>query len=94
MARRAASPASDASGLAPRLRDMTVEQYAELSAECACFPQRADQVLLRYGVSSATERAALDQFWQQRMIADTALCARWLDHVERWRQRLLAGSAR
>lgn len=93
-ASRAAGPlpaAADSDDAAPpelpdHLREMSVEQYAALCAECAVHTNWVTQILARYHVRSAAERASLDAFWRVRMAADAELTQQFRWHYARYEQ--------
>jgi hypothetical protein len=55
---------------------MTLERHASMTVEIALAPEKALEVLARYGVSVEGKRAA-DAYWRGRMASDTSLRDTW-----------------
>src|SRR5262249_45974384 len=71
-------------------RELTIEQYASLSAELSLSPEQAPAILAKYGIPSVEERRALDRAWGVRFAADSELQNRWQALQAHYRQWLLA----
>jgi len=77
------APASGASSAAgglpakgPGRPVLTLEQYASLCAERACYPADAVAIEAKYGIRGAAYRDQLDQSWRQRL-SDASLRQRF-----------------
>ncbi|WP_438034786.1 hypothetical protein [Sorangium sp. So ce204] len=84
------SPSSKAgtSGPAPLAEPIDIilplAQYAALCAELSLFPDAAEEIFRRYGLSSAERRSAVDATWKERLRERPTEYARW---QEMFRQR-------
>ncbi len=56
---------------------LTLEQYASLTATCEVQPETAAQTLTEYGLGSPDDRVALDRLWRSRFVADPSCYARY-----------------
>ncbi len=67
--------------------ELTLEQYASLSAELAIHPENKAEVRARYFVSSDEALSRLDTLWKHRFAGDPSLASRWrqlYDEYHRW----------
>ncbi|MDC0680627.1 hypothetical protein [Sorangium atrum] len=77
------APSSNAgtSGPAPLAEPIDIvlplAQYAALCAELALFPDAAEEIFRRYGLSSAEKRSAVDTAWKERLRERPTEYARW-----------------
>lgn len=79
-------PADDAPSAGPI--ELTLEQYASLSAELAAYPDRQDDTFCRYGLASPDSRAALEASWSARLRESPEMNERWLGLVRHYREWL------
>jgi hypothetical protein len=70
----------------PRL---PMQTYASLCAELGVFPDRAGEILLKYGVRDAEARRALDEDWQARFAAHPDTRATFANQCAEYRAWLL-----
>jgi hypothetical protein len=70
---------------APDFRELTLEQYASLTAEIATTPERAAPTCARYGVPTEQAYRALHALWERRFAEDATLQERWVRLVGEYR---------
>jgi hypothetical protein len=63
---------------------LTLQQYASLCAELAAFPDRAETVFQRHGLSDPRHRHAVDLGWQERLRQNPAEYQAWRTLYQRW----------
>jgi hypothetical protein len=73
-------------------RRLTLEQHASLCVELAVAPDRAEETLLRYGLTRAEQRET-DAAWRARLGRDPDAQLRWDRAFAAYRGWLLAGGA-
>ena len=69
--------------------EFTLEQYASLPAELSVSPERAAEILARYGLRDQPQRRALDAVWQ-RFSSNSKLRDAWHELHQRFRAWLLS----
>lgn len=57
---------------------LTLAQYASLSAELGADPQSASSILAKYGVADEPARRKIADAWNEILLRDAALRARWM----------------
>jgi hypothetical protein len=70
-------------------RELTLEQYASLSAELSISPERVGAILAKYGVPGVDGRRALDRAWEARFSTNPELQQRWQALQAQYRRWLL-----
>jgi hypothetical protein len=68
---------------------MRLQTYASLGAELAVYPEKAAQILPKYGVVSEQVKAALDQEWRARFAASPETLREWHKLFSEFREWLL-----
>lgn len=71
-------------------RALTLQEHAGLSAELALHPDRADEILHRWGVLDPQAKVTLDAEWQERLRAQPAARAEWQRAFEQYRAWLVS----
>jgi hypothetical protein len=75
----------------PAAVQLSLEQYASLWAELSAYPNHTAEVYARYRIHDGDAWAAVRQHWEQQMLHDPALRARWTELVRAAAARLRAG---
>jgi hypothetical protein len=68
---------------------MQLETYASLGAELSVYPEKAAQILPRYGVADERVRAALEHEWRARFAAHPETLREWHKLFSEFREWLL-----
>lgn len=68
---------------------MQLQTYASLGAELAVYPEKAAEILPKYGVASEPIKAALDREWRARFAADPETLREWHKLFSEFREWLL-----
>ena len=68
---------------------MRLQTYASLGAELSVYPEKAAQILPKYGVASEQVKAALDQEWRARFAANPETLREWHKLFGEFREWLL-----
>lgn len=71
--------------------ELTLEQHAALYIELELYPNRKNEVLQRYGLTSS-QHARLDAGWDAQLTLNPKLAAAWQQAAEKHRARLLGGN--
>ena len=56
--------------------DFTVQRYADLCVDLIESPDREEDILRKYGITS-WQKAELDAYWTQKMSEDTTIRLAW-----------------
>jgi hypothetical protein len=78
----------------PGSAELTLEQYASLSAELAAFPGEAETILRRHGLADADAMSSLEVRWQERLMQNAAEFEEWQAFYERYHAEWTAKASR
>ncbi|XXY16362.1 HEAT repeat domain-containing protein [Sorangium sp. So ce216] len=89
------APTAPGTASSARPAVLSLAQYAALCAELAVFPEQAEAIFERYGLSVPRDRLMVDLTWQERLRRDPAehqqWQARYRHHVAYWTEQRTRG---
>jgi hypothetical protein len=91
----ATAPTPPGAASTARPAELSLAQYAALCAELAVFPEQAEAIFGRYGLSVPRDRLAVDLAWKERLRRDPAdhqqWQARYRHYVAYWTEQRTRG---